>query len=111
MRCSAATFSRPAAARLVVVRPGGGASAAQQHDEYKPGNRLTLDLGVRYERGDRVALMLQLNALFKARDSGAEAEPRGQRRQVLVPQPRRELRVRRKRAGLRLRASCRSTST
>jgi len=45
------------------------------HDEFKPGNRLTLDAGVRREMGDRLALMLQLNALWKGRDSGNQAEP------------------------------------
>jgi len=45
------------------------------YDNYKPGNQLAATVGVRYEASDRLALMLQLNALFKARDSGAEAEP------------------------------------
>jgi len=45
------------------------------YDNYKPGNQLTATVGVRYEATDRFALMLQLNALFKARDSGTEAEP------------------------------------
>ena len=45
------------------------------YDDYKPGNQLTATVGVRYEASDRWALMLQLNALFKARDSGSEAEP------------------------------------
>jgi len=45
------------------------------HDEFKPGNRLTLDAGVRRAVGDKLALMLQVNALWKGRDSGAQAEP------------------------------------
>jgi hypothetical protein len=45
------------------------------HQDYRPGNRLSLDAGVRYEAGDRTALLLQLNTLLKARDRGAEAEP------------------------------------
>ncbi|HUQ77070.1 MAG TPA: hypothetical protein VM183_20295 [Burkholderiales bacterium] len=44
-------------------------------DEYRPGHRLNLDLGGRYELGDKLGALLQLNALFKARDRGAEAEP------------------------------------
>jgi hypothetical protein len=44
-------------------------------DEYRPGNRLSLDAGVRYEAGDRLGLLLQLNMLLKGRDHGAEAEP------------------------------------
>jgi outer membrane putative beta-barrel porin/alpha-amylase len=45
------------------------------HDEYRPGNRLGLDLGARYDIGDRLGVLLQLNTLFKARDRGAQAEP------------------------------------
>ena len=44
-------------------------------DEYRPGNRLNLDLGGRYDVGDRLGVLLQLNALFRARDQGREAEP------------------------------------
>jgi hypothetical protein len=44
-------------------------------DDYKPGRRLSIDTGVRYERGERLALLLQANALFRGRDSGAQAEP------------------------------------
>lgn len=45
------------------------------HDDYRPGNRLSLDAGMRYEAGDRLGLLLQLNTLLKARDRGAQAEP------------------------------------
>jgi hypothetical protein len=45
------------------------------HDDYKPGNRITLDAGVRRALGDRVALMLQANYLFKGHDHGLQAEP------------------------------------
>jgi hypothetical protein len=45
------------------------------HDEYRPGRRLNLDTGVRYDAGDRLGLLLQLNTLLKGRDHGAEAEP------------------------------------
>jgi hypothetical protein len=45
------------------------------HDEYRPGKRLSLDAGVRYAVGDHLGLMLQANALVKARDSGKQAEP------------------------------------
>lgn len=45
------------------------------YQEYRPGNRLTLDVGGRYEMGDKLGLLLQLNALYKARDSGDQAEP------------------------------------
>jgi hypothetical protein len=45
------------------------------YQEYRPGSRLTFDVGGRYEMGDKVGLLLQLNALFKARDRGDQAEP------------------------------------
>lgn len=44
------------------------------HDEYRPGNRLGVDAGVRYDAGDRLGLLLQLNTLVKGHDHGAEAE-------------------------------------
>src|SRR5262245_3645398 len=46
-----------------------------EHDDYKPGNRISLDAGVRYGVGEQVGLLLQVNALWRGRDRGAEAEP------------------------------------
>jgi hypothetical protein len=43
-------------------------------DQFKPGRRLSLDTGLSYDATAHVTLMLQLNALFRARDSGANAE-------------------------------------
>jgi hypothetical protein len=56
-------------------------------DEYKPGNQLLLDGGVRYAVGASVGLMLQANYIAKARDKGANAEPEdsGQRQLFLSP--------------------------
>jgi hypothetical protein len=45
------------------------------YQEYRPGRRFTLDTGVRYQAAEKVSLMVQLNALLRARDSGAQAEP------------------------------------
>ena len=44
-------------------------------DDYKPGRRLFLDAGLRYEARERLALLLQANGQIKGRDSGAQAEP------------------------------------
>jgi hypothetical protein len=44
-------------------------------DGYQPGRRVSLDVGYRYEATDRVGLMLQVNTLYRSRDSGREAEP------------------------------------
>ena len=45
------------------------------HDNYKPGDQVLLDLGGRWEATDKLGLLLQLNASWKGRDSGSEAEP------------------------------------
>jgi hypothetical protein len=45
------------------------------HDNFKPGTRTSLDLGYRMQASDKLGLMLQLNFLHKARDSGSDAEP------------------------------------
>lgn len=42
---------------------------------YRPGRRLGLDTGLRYDLGDQWSLMLQVNAVLRGRDSGVEAEP------------------------------------
>ena len=46
-----------------------------ERGDYKPGNRLGLDIGASYPMTGRVALLLQLNTLWKERDAGANAEP------------------------------------
>ena len=46
-----------------------------EHDDYRPGTRITLDGGLRYSVGEQVGLLLQANALWRGRDRGAEAEP------------------------------------
>jgi hypothetical protein len=43
-------------------------------DNYRPGNQLLLTGGVSWPVGDSVALLGQLNALWRGRDSGANAE-------------------------------------
>jgi hypothetical protein len=45
------------------------------HDNFKPGLRVGFDVGYRYAASDKLTLMVQLNALYKDRDQGAEAEP------------------------------------
>jgi hypothetical protein len=50
-------------------------AALDQRDEYRPGNRAGLDIGLSYPWLTRVALQLQLNTLWKDRDRGANAEP------------------------------------
>jgi hypothetical protein len=44
-------------------------------DHYRPGRRLSVDLGYRYELSANVGLMMQLNALVRGRDRGSQAEP------------------------------------
>lgn len=50
-------------------------SALNSHDQYRPGTRFTLDGGLRWDATPDWALLLQLNALWRGRDSGAQAEP------------------------------------
>jgi hypothetical protein len=45
------------------------------HEDYRPGKRTSVDLGYRYDLTPNLGLMLQLNALVRGRDSGAQAEP------------------------------------
>jgi hypothetical protein len=45
------------------------------YHDFRPGRQVLVDLGARWDATDRLGLMLQLNAHYKARDSGAEAEP------------------------------------
>lgn len=46
-----------------------------ERNEYKPGNRVGLDLGISHPLSARTALLLQLNAQWRGRDSGDNAEP------------------------------------
>ena len=53
----------------------GAVLPMNSHDEFKPGHQWTVDFGGRYEATDKLGLLLQLNLLWKGRDSGNEAEP------------------------------------
>jgi hypothetical protein len=44
-------------------------------DEFRPGVRTSIDLGYRREVGDKLGLMLQVNAQHRRPDHGLEAEP------------------------------------
>jgi len=61
--------------------------ALNQHDEYKPGAQLGIDLGIRKALGDKLGALLQLNMVVKRPDSGNEAEPEdsGSRQAFLSP--------------------------
>ncbi|HKA40071.1 MAG TPA: hypothetical protein VKD25_09890 [Burkholderiales bacterium] len=49
--------------------------ALNSFENYKPGLRVGFDVGYRWATTERLTLMLQLNALYKDRDKGSEAEP------------------------------------
>jgi hypothetical protein len=49
--------------------------SVHQRDDFKPGRKLSADLGMSYNATPDFSLMLQLNAQHKSRDSGANAEP------------------------------------
>jgi hypothetical protein len=42
---------------------------------YRPGKRVTLDAGLRYDATERWSLLLQVNTVLRGRDRGVEAEP------------------------------------
>jgi hypothetical protein len=53
----------------------GLAQVALNEDEnYRPGRRLTFDIGMRYDVNERFGLLAQLNALQRGRDTGGQAE-------------------------------------
>ena len=49
--------------------------SVHQRDNYKPGRKLSADVGMSYSVTPNFSLLLQLNAQHKSRDSGANAEP------------------------------------
>jgi hypothetical protein len=49
--------------------------ALDRRDDYRPGDKLSLDVGLRYPLTDRLALQLQANALATAKSEGVRAEP------------------------------------
>lgn len=50
-------------------------SALNSDQGYRPGSRFVLDAGLRYDVTPQWAVLLQLNALWRGRDSGDAAEP------------------------------------
>lgn len=46
-----------------------------RREDYRPGRRMSLDLGYRHEATDQWGVMVQLNALYRSRDGGLQAEP------------------------------------
>jgi hypothetical protein len=43
-------------------------------EDFRPGVRLSFDAGLRYEAGEHLGLLLQMNALARGRDSGGQGE-------------------------------------
>jgi len=52
-----------------------GVLPANEREGFKPGKAVYVDGGARYAAANNVGLMLQLNYVWKGRDSGDEAEP------------------------------------
>jgi hypothetical protein len=44
-------------------------------ERYRPGERVTLDAGLRYDASEQWSLLLQVNTVLRGRDRGVEAEP------------------------------------
>lgn len=49
--------------------------SVHERDDFKPGTKLSADLGMSYSATPDLSLLLQLNLQHKAKDSGANAEP------------------------------------
>jgi len=43
-------------------------------EDYRPGRRINIDAGMRYEATEKLGLLLQMNGLIRGRDGGAQAE-------------------------------------
>ncbi len=56
-------------------------------EDYRPGRRINIDAGIRYEATQKLGLLLQMNGLIRGRDGGAraEAEDSGGRSLFLSP--------------------------
>lgn len=50
-------------------------SAVATRDNFRPGNQFTLDLGMHYAIAPSLNALLQLNSQYRARDTGAHANP------------------------------------
>ena len=50
-------------------------SAINTKDNYRPGNELSLDVGMHYELAQGLNLQVQLNSQYRYRDTGANANP------------------------------------
>lgn len=61
--------------------------ALNQHDAFRPGAQLGVDVGIRKALGEKLGALLQLNMVVRRRDSGNEAEPEdsGSRQAFLSP--------------------------
>lgn len=57
------------------------------HDNFKPGQQLSIDFGVRRPWTERASVMLQLNASVKRRNNGSEADPRDSGSRMLAVSP------------------------
>ena len=54
---------------------GAWQQSVHQRDDFKPGRKLSADVGMSYSATPDFSLLLQLNVQHKSRDSGANAEP------------------------------------
>lgn len=62
-------------------------AAVAERDDFKPGYRLSADVGMRYDLGRKLGVVLQLNTFVKGRDSGTSAEPEDSGKTVVSLSP------------------------
>ena len=70
-----AYYRTPVSGRGAWFAQGLWQAALGEREDYHPGDRVGVDLGYRHQLSDRFAALLQLNLLYRERDSGAQAEP------------------------------------
>lgn len=68
-------FSGTPGSALTWFVSGEAQSAIRTRDNYRPGNSLSLNLGLGYALSGTTSALLQLNAQHRARDTGANANP------------------------------------
>lgn len=58
-----------------------------ERDNFKPGRQLSLDVGMNYAATPKLSLLMQMNTLYKSKDTGANAEPQDSGNQAVFLSP------------------------
>ena len=58
-----------------------------ERDNFRPGRQLSLDVGMNYAATPKLSLLMQVNTLYKSKDTGANAEPQDSGNQAVFLSP------------------------